>query len=78
MSSVTIRELRNRGGSVVDRAARGELITITRDGEPVAELHPLPAAGVTAETLLARWRALPAVDPAALRADVDEIMNAEL
>lgn len=78
MSSVTIRELRNRGGSVVDRAARGEQITITRDGEPVAELHAIPASGVTAETLLARWRALPRVDPLALRADLDEIMSTEL
>ncbi|ADB52130.1 type II toxin-antitoxin system Phd/YefM family antitoxin [Conexibacter woesei] len=78
MSSVTIRELRNRGGSVVDRAARGEQITITRDGAPVAELHAIPAAGVTAEALLARWRALPHVDPVALRADVDEILSVEL
>jgi len=39
MNYVTIRELRNHGGEVVDRAAAGELITITRNGTPVAELR---------------------------------------
>jgi prevent-host-death family protein len=29
VSEVSIRELRNRGGDIVDRAARGEPITIT-------------------------------------------------
>ena len=49
MADVTIRELRNEGGEVVDRAARGERITITRSGQPVAELRALarPAFGRT-------------------------------
>jgi prevent-host-death family protein len=71
---VTIRELRNHGGEVVDRAARGELITITRDGRPVAELRSLHAP-LSAEALLERWRRLPAVDPVALRADLDELLD---
>lgn len=74
MTDVTIRELRNQGGEVVDRAAQGEQITITRSGRPVAELRALrPAA--TVDSLLERWRHLPAVDPAALRADVDEFLD---
>lgn len=77
MASVTIRELRNQGGAVVDRAARGEPITITRSGKPVAELRPL-ASPLSAEALLGRWRHLPAVDPAALRADVDQVLDARL
>jgi hypothetical protein len=36
---VSIREPRNHGGEVVDRIARGEQITITRAGRPVAELR---------------------------------------
>ena len=40
MADVTIRELRNHGGDVVDRAARGEQITITRNGETFAKLLP--------------------------------------
>ena len=75
MADVSIRELRNHGGDVVDRAARGEQITITRAGKAVAELRPAPRPPLTARTLLARWRGLPAVDPAALRADVDAIAD---
>ena len=78
MAEVSIRELRNRGGDVVDRAARGEPITITRAGKAVAELRAVSGPPLAAETLLARWRRLPAVDPAALRADVDEILDAKL
>lgn len=71
MPEVTIRELRNRGGDVVDRVAGGERLTITRNGRPVAELRPLHGASVTATVLLRRWRRLPKLDPAALRADLD-------
>jgi prevent-host-death family protein len=78
MSDVTIRDLRNHGGEVVDRAARGEQITITRGGKPVAELRPTAPTALTAEALLARWRSLPAVDPVRLRADLDELLDAGL
>jgi prevent-host-death family protein len=77
MADVNIRELRNQGGDVVDRAARGEQITITRSGQPVAELRPLRPA-LSAETLLSRRRGLPAVDPVALRADIDQLMDSRL
>ena len=78
MAEVSIRELRNHGGDVVDRAARGEPITITRAGKAVAELRPISHPPLVAETLLARWRRLPPVDPVALRADVDEFLDASL
>lgn len=78
MAEVSIRELRNHGGDVVDRAARGEPITITRAGKAVAELRPVPYPPLVAETLLARWRRLPPIDPVALRADVDEFLDASL
>jgi prevent-host-death family protein len=80
MARVTIRELRNQGGEVVDRAARGEQITITRSGRPVAELLPLrpPRAPLSADSLLERWRFLPVVDPVALRDDVDELVGGDL
>ena len=41
MADVSIRDLRNHGGDVVDRVARGERVTITRAGRAVAELRPL-------------------------------------
>jgi antitoxin (DNA-binding transcriptional repressor) of toxin-antitoxin stability system len=78
MAEVSIRELRNHGGDVVDRAARGEQITITRAGKAVAELRAVPHPPLSAETLLARRRLLPAVDAVALRADIDRILDASL
>ena len=77
MTEVSIRDLRNHGGEVVDRAARGEQITITRSGRPVAELRPLRPA-LSAEALLDRWRLLPAVDPARLREDADRLLDSTL
>lgn len=74
MGNVTIRDLRHHGGDVVDRASRGESITITRAGAPVAELRALRAP-LSAEALLDRRRRLPAVDPIRLREDVDRILD---
>lgn len=77
MTEVSIRELRNHGGDVVDRAARGEQITITRSGRPVAELRPVRPP-LSAEALVSRWRKLPVIDPAALRADIDNLLDSRL
>ena len=52
MSEVSIRELRNHAGKVVDRVARGERITITRAGKAVAELRPVSRPPLTADALL--------------------------
>jgi prevent-host-death family protein len=78
MAEVSIRDLRNHGGDVVDRAARGEQITITRSGRAVAELRAVSHPPLSAEALLSRWRRLPRVDPAALRADIDGSLDASL
>jgi prevent-host-death family protein len=75
MADVSIRDLRNHGGDVVDRAARGEAITITRAGAPVAELRPLTARPLSAEQLLARWQGLPKVDADAFRNDIDHTLD---
>lgn len=77
MTEVSIRELRNHGGEVVDRAERGEQITITRSGKAVAELRAVkPPLG--AQALLDRWNRLPSVDPASLRSDVDRLLDSSL
>jgi len=78
MAEITIRELRNHGGEVVDRVAQGEQITVTRAGKPVAELRPVSRRPLTAEALLARWHRLPAVDYRAMRAELDEVTDAAL
>jgi prevent-host-death family protein len=78
MNTVTVRELRNKGGEVLDRVARGESFAVTRDGTPVAELSPLRRRSAPPAELIARRRALPAVDPEALRRDIDEVLDARL
>ena len=78
MDTVTIRELRNHGRTVIDRVEAGECLVVSRDGRPVAELRPLPREPLDAETLLERWRHVPAVDPEALRRDIDSIIDQSL
>lgn len=78
MADVTIRELRNQGGKVIDRVIGGEVLTVTRDGIPVARLSPLPRRPLTAAELVERRRNLPSIDPDALRRDVDEIIDPSL
>lgn len=78
MAEVTIRELRNEGGRVLDRVAQGETLTITRDGHRIAELRPLPRRPLAAAQLRARWRRLPVVDPVGLKRDIDAAMDASL
>lgn len=78
MGNVSIRDLRSRGGDIVERAASGERITITSSGIPVARLTALPPGPVDPERLLERWKRLPPVDAAALRADIDAVLEARL
>ena len=78
MPEVTIRELRNRGGEVVDRVAAGERLTVTRDGRPVAELSPYRSTPLSAAALLRRWRRLPTLDAGLLRGDTDAIVDPRL
>lgn len=78
MADVTVRELRNDGGRILDRVASGEAFVVTRDGHPVAELRPLPSMTLDSATLLSRWRRLPDVDPKRLRTDIDRVIDASL
>lgn len=80
VAQVSIGEMGNHGGEAVDRAARGEQIAITRAGKAVAqmEMRGVPRAPLFTTTMLARWRALPVVAPAAVRADVDAVVDPSL
>ena len=78
MSRVTIRDLRNHGGDVVDRVQQGEHVTVTRAGKPVAELRPVPFQPLTADALLERWKRLPPIEPEALRHDIDSVIDPRL
>jgi prevent-host-death family protein len=78
MRNVSVRDLRNNGGRVLERVINGESLTVTLDGRPVAELRPLPGRALPAATLLARWRRLPPIDPTGLRADLDRVLDPSL
>jgi prevent-host-death family protein len=78
MKRVTIRELRNRGGEILLRVSKGETLTVTSDGRPIAELRPLPRQPLASATLLSRWRLLAPIDAARLRADIDATLDARL
>jgi prevent-host-death family protein len=78
VAEVSIRDLRNRGGEVVERARRGERMTITSDGRPVAELVPLPRTTMSLDVVIERFRLLPRVDSDQLRRDIDAVVDFRL
>ena len=78
MGEASIRDLRNHGAEVIGRVQAGEPVTITRDGEPVAELRPLPRRRLGVTALVEQFRTLPPVDGDRLRADVDALIDQSL
>ncbi len=57
---------------------RGESLTVTSDGQPVARLVPLPSLPPRPQELVERWRRLPAMSLEDLRADLDDLIEADL
>lgn len=78
MGEVTVRDLRNQSAAMLARVSTGETLTITKDGEPVATVGPLPRRALGAKQLVARWRSLPRVDADQLRADLDALIDQSL
>jgi prevent-host-death family protein len=78
LAEVTVRELRNDGGRVLDRVERGESLTVTRDGHAIAELRPLARRPHRASALLRRWQRLAHVDADRLKADIDAALDSSL
>jgi prevent-host-death family protein len=78
VEEASIRELRNHGGRVLARVAKGERVVVTNDGEPIAELRPLPRRPLSAATLQERFRRLPPLDPRRFRRDVDGLIDQAL
>jgi prevent-host-death family protein len=59
MREVTVQEANERLDELLDAAARGDEVMITRGGEPIAQLVPVPAPAATAaEQELRRAEAL--------------------
>jgi prevent-host-death family protein len=79
VSEVSISELHDHPGAVIDRAAAGEHITITRRGRPVVELVPAERRrALTAEEFIVRSRRLPPIDAEQLRADIDAALDPDM
>ena len=78
MTEVSVRDLRNHGGDVLDSVMRGESVTVTRQGKPVAELRPIAEGGTLAATLIERWCTIPVIDLTDLRTDLDDVLDPAL
>lgn len=73
-SADTVFEIRNDSGQVLDRVLAGELLTITRGGQPVAEMSPI-SIPTGLSTLKTRASKLKAIDPVSLRSDLEEFLS---
>jgi prevent-host-death family protein len=77
MATVSMRDLHDHGGDVVDRATSGEHIVITRSGRPVAELRAVEQTPAERAAPVERAEErLPPADAVALLADIDRLLDA--
>ena len=73
---ITQRELRNDSGAILREVQAGQAIIVTRNGEPVAELRPLPRRRfVPRAAIAAAARNAPPIDGTRLRADLDAVVD---
>ena len=74
---ITQRELRNDSGAILREVQAGQAIIVTRNGEPVAELRPLPRRRfvLRAAIVAAAARNAPRIDGTRLRADLDAVVD---
>lgn len=78
MKVISQRELRNNSAAVMDAVEAGETFIVTRNGVEIAEVRPVPRRRrLTTDELIERWRRLPRVDYAAMRAEADEFFGTE-
>jgi antitoxin (DNA-binding transcriptional repressor) of toxin-antitoxin stability system len=76
---ISQRELRNDSGRIMRALDDGASFVVTRNGTPVGELRPLRRHRfVPASTAVAMFRSAPAVDSAAFRSDLDEVVDQEI
>lgn len=74
---MSIRDLRNQGGEILDSVMRGATVRVTRQGRPIAEIRPL-RRGTDTDTLLEAWRGTPTFSLEQLRADLAAILDDSL
>ena len=72
MRTITQRELRNQSAAVLRDVQAGEVIIVTRNGTPVAELRPVAPRRFVSRAAIARAaRGAPRIEFLRFRADVD-------
>lgn len=72
------RELRNNNAAIIAAVSAGESFVVTRNGTPVAELHPVTTPRrpfVPKAELLSVARGGPHLDAARFRADLDAALD---
>ncbi len=75
MADVTVRDLRNKGGAILNQVETGTSFVVTRDGDPVALLSPLGRKAVSRDAIIKRFKNLPAIDAEQFRKDIDAIID---
>ena len=74
--TITQRELRNDSGGVLREVQAGNTLVVTRNGTPVAELHPIAARRfVPRAVIAAAARGAPRIDAARFRRDLDRMVD---
>ena len=74
--TITQRELRNDSAAVLRDVEGGQVITVTRNGTPIAELRPIPPRRFVSRAAIAEAACrAPRVDLARLRSDLDAVAD---
>jgi prevent-host-death family protein len=77
---ITQRDLRSRSKEIMDAVEHGQAFTVTRDGRPIGELHPLRRKRrfVPRAEFAAMSRNAPHIDPERFRSDADAFADQEI
>jgi prevent-host-death family protein len=76
---ITQRELRNDSGAILRAVESGETFIVTRNGSPIAELHPLRRQTFVATSqLLALMGREHPIDADRFFRDLDDVVDQEL
>ncbi len=74
--TISQRELRNQSAAVLREVQAGQILVVTRNGEPIAELRPIrPRRYVPRAIIADAATRAPRIDAARFRADVDAIID---
>jgi prevent-host-death family protein len=77
--TITQRDLRNDSGAVLRAVQAGEVIVVTRNGTPVAELRPIRRSRfVPRSVIAAAGNRAPRIDAQRFRDDLDAVVEQSL